>query len=281
MAYRNYRELTDEEIAELEQLYPVTPNRELSRRYGISVDALQDYVAYPRGWKKDRKATQIGSRGGRRLTEREVAWIVRHYQHTKNDDIMQKFGIGESTLHSVARKHGLKKTRQFTKKCQQNAANIGAEVCREWGVYEQNAEYARQQWVERKASGEPMSRWRCLQKGESNKTRLSKKRYAECIQKARTTRNETIRKEKMRINWGLPQKTKLKLVSGGRQRAIHRHLFRKKNYIVDRGDNWVYYDAETQRSAKMEANAHRWGLKVMAADEQRHTTDADSDGGTI
>ena len=51
---RNYRELTPDEIDELGRLYPVTPNRLLCRKYGISLDSLMDNVAAPRGWKKDR-----------------------------------------------------------------------------------------------------------------------------------------------------------------------------------------------------------------------------------
>ena len=53
---RNYRELSAAEVGEIARLYPVTTNREIARRYDISVDALQDYLAYPNGWKKDRKA---------------------------------------------------------------------------------------------------------------------------------------------------------------------------------------------------------------------------------
>ena len=263
MSYRNYRELSDEEIQKIGELYPVTPNRELARRFNVSVDAIQDYLAYPNGWKKNRKAVLIGSRKGRSLTEKEIGWIIRHYQNTKNEDILRKFGIGESTLHRVARKYGLKKTRQFMKKSQQAAANIGMAVCKEFGIYEQNAEYARQQWEERKASGEPLSRWKCFQPGESNKTRLSPKRYKECIEKSKVSRNETIRKERMRIRWGFEQKTKLKLVGGGSIRSSHRHLFRKAGYIVDRASNEVYFDEETVRHPIMEANAHKWGLKVL------------------
>ena len=39
---RNYRELTTCELGEIARLYPVTTNREIARRYDISVDALQE-----------------------------------------------------------------------------------------------------------------------------------------------------------------------------------------------------------------------------------------------
>ena len=76
---RNYRELSTAEVGEIARLYPVTPNRVIARQYDISVDALQDFLAYPNGWTKDRKAM---SRRVPKLTERQEAWIIKHYAHT-------------------------------------------------------------------------------------------------------------------------------------------------------------------------------------------------------
>ena len=262
---RNYRELSDEEVLELERLYPVTPNRELSRRFDISVDAIQDRFASPRGWKKNMKAVKIGNRGGRSLTEKEVAWIARHYQHTKNEDILRKFGIGECLLHRIARKYGLKKSRQFMKKVVDANNKSAIAVCREYGLYEKNAESARRQWAEYNAKGKPHNMG--FQKGQSNKDRFGEKRFSEIIAKATATRNETIRKERMRIRWGLPQKTNMKLVGGGRKRTIYKYLFKKRNYIVERGSTDIYYDDLTKRSPTMEANAHKYGLTVREVEK--------------
>ena len=266
--YRNHRTLTDEEIQELERLYPVTPNRLLARRYNISVDALQDYVAYPRGWKKDRKAVLIGNRGGRSLTEKEIKWIVKHYQHTKNNDIMQRFGIGESTLHRVARKHGLRKSRQQTNKTQRNATEAAHYVCRKYGIYEETSRRMKQKMAELSARGERIPG--SFKPGESNKDRLSPKKFRECVEKTRRKRNETIRKDRIRLHFGMPQVSKMHLTYDGynerhHKKAIHRNLFRKYNYIVDRGSDDIYYDEETERRPRMEANAHKYGLKVMQA----------------
>ena len=266
--YRNYRTLTDEEILELEKLYPVTPNRTLARQYGISVDALQDYVAYPRGWKKDRKAVLIGNREGRSLTEKQIAWIVKHYAHTKNEDIMEKFGIGESTLHRLARKYGLKKSRQQMKKTQRNATEAAYEVCKRYGIYEETARRMKEKMNEMIANGERIPG--SFVKGQSNRDRLGPKRFKQCIEKATETMREIRRKERVRLHFGLPQKTKLLISFNGytekqRKKSIHRHLFRKHNYIVDWGSDDIYYDEETDRRPMMEANAHKWGLKVLKA----------------
>lgn len=266
--YRNYRTLTEEELQEMERLYPVTPNRLLARQYGISVDSLQDYVAKPRGWKKDRKSVFIGNRGGHSLTEKEVAWIVKHYQHTKNEDIMQKFQIGESQLHRVARKYGLKKSRQQTNKNQRNASEAAQVVCKRYGIYEETARRMKEKMADMLSRGERIPG--SFAPGVTNLMRLGAKRYAKVVEKSRQTRNETIRKERIRLHWGLPQKSKMHLTFDGydehhRKKAIHRHLFRRHNYIVERGSDDIYYDEETERRPQMEANAPKYGLRVMQA----------------
>lgn len=266
MKLRNYRELTADELAEIERLYPVTTNREIARRYRISVDALQDYLAYPNGWKKDRKSVLVGNRGGKGLTEKQLAWLIKHFRNTKNEDIMQKLGIGESTLHRVARKYGLKKTKQFVRKAQQNATAHAYEACRKYGVYDATAERMRRKMLEITSRGERIPG--SFAPGVSNLQRLGEKRERERVEKAHASRNETIRKERMRARWDLPRLTKMHILPYGytdkrRQMAEHRYLFRRKNYIVERGSNDVYYDEDTQRNPIMEANAHKYGLRVL------------------
>lgn len=267
---RNYRELTDEELLELERLYPVTPNRTLAKQFDISVDGLQDYVAHPRGWKKDRKAVLIGNLGGKPLTEKQEAWILRHYRNTKNQDIMEKFGIGESTLHRFAREHGLKKSKHFMKKMQAAATAAAYEVCRDYGIYEESSRRQTQLMAEMRAKGERIPG--SFMPGQSNKDRLSPKRFKECLEKSRAKRSESIRKDRIRIHFGLPQKTKMHLTYDGssaihRNKSIHRSLFRKYGYIVEYGDNTVYYTSETVRHPKMEQNAPKYGLKVEPWEE--------------
>lgn len=262
--YRDYHTLTDDELSELERFYPCTTNRDLCRRYNISIDALHDRLAVPRGWKKDRKAVYIGNRGGKTATEEDVRWIVRHYKHTKNDDIMAKIGISNSQLHRIARKHGLKKSRQQMRKIYRETTQAAVRACIENGVYEQNAERARLQHEERRRAGIPNG----FRRGESNHDRMSDRKYNEVMERIHRTRNETIRKERMRIRWGLPQKTKMKLVSGGHLRACRRYAFRQRGYIVAKGSNDVYFNDNTNRNEYMESTAIRYGLHVHQQEEE-------------
>lgn len=269
--YRNYRELTEAELSELEKLYPVTPNRELVRRFGISLDALARILAKSRGWKKDRKAVLVGNRGGRTLTEKEIKWFIKHFKHTRNADIMAKFGIGESQLHRTARKYGLKKSPQFIRKMMTEVTMYAYDVCRKHGIYEETRERMRRKMRELYERGERIPG--SFRPGQSNKDRLSPERYRECKEKMTATMNEIRRKERMRIHWGLPQKTKLRLSYNGytpeaRKRSVHRHLFRKYNYIVEHGANTVYYDEFTERRLQMEKNASKYGLTVEPLEEE-------------
>lgn len=259
MKYRNYRELTLSEIEKLKELYPTTTNRELSKMFGISVDAIQDRFAYPGGWKKEN--FKQGNRGGCSLTEKQIAWIVKHYKHTPNYDIMDKFGIGESTLHRIARKHNLVKSKQYMKRtANENNANAMS-TCRRYKVYEQNAEYARRQWKQWKEEGISHG----FKKGESIESRYGKKRAKAIYEKVRVSRNETIRKERIRINWGFEQKTGLKLTGAGRKAALSRYLLKKANYIVERGCTHIYYDDLTERNITLENRARINGLKIEEA----------------
>lgn len=262
---RNYRELSQQEIDEIAALYPVTTNREICHRYHISVDTLQNYMARPLGWQKDSKAVLIGKRGGNPLTHKQIDWIVKHYSHTKNDDIMTKLCIGESTLHRVARRYGLRKSRQQMKKTQRNATEHSRQVCRRYGIYEETGKRMRKKMKEMAERGERIPG--SFMPGQSNKDRLGLKRFRKAVEKFTATMREIRHKERVRLHFGLPQKTRLRISFNGytekqRKKAVHRHLFRKHGYIVEYGDDIIYYDDNTQRRPRMEANAHLYGLSV-------------------
>ena len=262
MEYRNYRELTGEELAELEAAYPTTLNRVLCRKYRISLEGLVDGIATPSGWVKQ-KVKPYWSSKKIELTEKQIKWFINHYKHTKNADIMAKLHIGESTLHRYARRYGLKKSTQFMHKSARQNMREAHNVCSRYGIYEETAERMRKQMQEMLARGERIPG--SFAKGESNKTRMTPKRYQKMLERTRNSMREVRRMERMRINWGLPQRTKLKFGHNHRK-ASHRHLFKKFNYIVDRGADVIYYDELTERRPLMEQRAHLYGLTVMAAE---------------
>lgn len=261
---RNYRDMSEAEIRELERLYPVTVNRELSQMFNVSVDTIINHFARPRGWQKDMNAVRIGNRGGKSVEGADLQWFIDHFKNTKNEDIMSRLGIGESQLHRLARKYGLKKTPQFIKKTRQRAMELAQQVCRDYGIYEETAVRMRRTMLEYKAKGLPLPGG--FKAGVSNRDRMGPERYKEMIAKARDSRNESIRKDRARIAFGLPQKLKIKLSlcdeKTMKRRTYLRYALRKRNYIVERGGMTIWYDEETDRYLKLEERAMAAGLKI-------------------
>ena len=50
------------------------------------------------------------------LTPEQERWLVAHFRHTRNEEIGERLGISQSSLHRFARELGLTKTRQFMRK---------------------------------------------------------------------------------------------------------------------------------------------------------------------
>lgn len=267
---KNYRNLSPSELDELISLYPTTTNRELSRRFDISVDAIQKKIAVTHGLKKNRKALLLGNRAGHSLSEEDIDWIIKHYKHTKNAEIMARFNIGESMLHRYARKYGLKKSNVFMKKAQRENAEKGYEVCLDNGVYEQNAAHLRKQWEEwKKLPRNQRPGYRAGVKPQ-HQPGVSTRRYNKRIKEGYEKRRQTVRRERARLLYGLEQKTSLKLTKVmTRKMSAHKHAMIKQcNYFPDEEHpTWLLYDNETTRSARREAHAVKLGLKVYPSED--------------
>lgn len=273
---RNYRDLSPSEMDELVSLYPTTTNRELSRRFGISVDAIQRNIAAVYGLKKDRKAIFVGSRGGHSLSEEDTAWIIKHFKHTKNAEILDRFNIGESTLHRCAREYGLKKSNAFIKKTRLENAEKGYKVCIDHGVYEKSAEHLRKQWESWKKT--PRDQWPGRKPGVKPQyqpgvnARVFYRRTKEGFEK----RRQTVRRERVRILCGLEQETSLKLTKTiSRKMSTHKHAMIKYcNYFSDKEHTlWIFYDNDTKRSSRREAHAIELGLKVFPSEDYDGTNE--------
>lgn len=97
---------------------------------------------------------------------------------------------------------------------------------------------------------------------------IETKRAAAAIAHIATLR--TIAKERMRINWGLEQKTKMKLVRNPHKQASYRYLLKKYGYIVDKGSKDLYYPGEEMRNKKMEKYAETTHKMRFYSIEEKH-----------
>ena len=174
------------------------------------------------------------------LTEKQEAWLLKHFCHTKNAEIMSKLGLSEGWLHRYARAHGLKKTAQFMNKTQAEVTRKAKESHLRNGTYPP------------KGYRIPRSEEFQFKPGEKSVQRLGKRRERVRIEKSAKTRAHTFQIEKATAHWGLPQLTKLNVTAQPVAKNQQRYHLRKLGYIIARGSSIAYYDENTRRSPSIE-----------------------------
>lgn len=199
---------------------------------------------------------------GKQLSESEMAWLIKHYKHTKNDAIMARLGISHSSLHRIAHELGLTKSRQFMQKTQAEAAQAAFDSHKRNGTFPP------------KGYRIPNRETNCFKKGQSNRDRLSPKKYRECQEKRRASWRKTYDSDKRRtLAWGFEQRTKFRFVRQSPSKIAYRFGLRKLGYIEDAVDhNLFYYTSENLRRPKKEANAHKYGIRFLPYASQVKTS---------
>lgn len=180
------------------------------------------------------------------LTDKQTAWLVKHFKHTKNAEIAERLGISESSLHRMARSLGLKKTRQFQAKCQEAAAKAADLSHRINGTYP------------KKGYRIPRSEEFQFKSGVSNIERLGARKEAARLAKVHESLSKTRRLERGRALFGLPQQTKLRVVRHPQQLIKDRHYLKKCGYILDERNKVAYWTPETRRAKRLEAMPKRF-----------------------
>lgn len=187
------------------------------------------------------------------------------FPKNSNRRMMAWFGISFSTLQRFKCECGLEKDMKAIRK--QQAKDI-KKICERNGYYasirgkapsEACMEAARQL---RAAGFHPMKQLK------ANNPR----KYKQLMRKKSEQRKELWRKERLRAFYGLDRQTNLRIPSSplSHSASSHKHAMIKCcNYFADPlGDpHIICYDSDTQRSARREATAAKYGLKVVEADE--------------
>ena len=174
------------------------------------------------------------------LSDKQEAWMVAHFKHTKNSEIAERFGISVRTVNRIAAHLGLTKTPQFMRKCLLETAAAANRSHRINGTYPP------------KGYKIPNSEKTRFKPGEKPIDRLGPKREAERLAKSAVSRRELFRLERARALYGLPRQTKLSVVKRPHKQALMRYYLRKKGYIIERGSTVAYYNSETIRSRELE-----------------------------
>ena len=200
-----------------------------------------------------------------KLNNAIINGIIRDYPDTKNNEICTRYNISRGTLYRVAKKNGLRKTDEFMRWAnQENARRTHnfSKVCDSLAKMKEM----------KKAAGTPVG----FKPGITNLMRLGYDREMERRNKVKATKANTIQSEKRRLMWGLPQKTKLKLViSDKKERKCCykiRERLRLSNYHFGIGSKTIYYDDSTVRSLRKENFAIKHGFKFFDSSNPSNPT---------
>ena len=183
------------------------------------------------------------------LTQEQREWFVANFDHTKNQELADHLGTSLSSVIRMARELGLWKTKEFMAAMQRNATEHGARAIRLMGG---NAGAVNLLKYGKATRFKP---------GTSQKDRMSAEAFAEMQRRKGETRKEIYRKERIRVNWGLEQKTNLRVVQCPPEKISLRCNLRKRGYEIARASNEATVTNETRRSMKMEARAEKMGIK--------------------
>lgn len=183
------------------------------------------------------------------LTQDQREWFVANFGTMKNQELADRLVTSPSSVIRMARELGLWKTKEFVAAMQRNASEHGARATRLMGG---NAGA-----VNLLKHGKGYR----FKPGTSQKDRMSAEAFAEMHRRIGESRKAIFRKERVRVNWGFEQKTKLRVVRCPRAKIDIRHGLRKRGYEIARASNEAMVTDETRRSIRMEARAEKMGIK--------------------
>lgn len=186
-----------------------------------------------------------------KFTVEQEMWLEMHFPDTSNADCAKFCGCSPRTIVRQARRMGLAKSCEFMLASRRRGQEMAALMNR--GEGNKGKENLLKHGVKYR-----------FQKGINCLQRLGAERERERSRKAHETRNKTIKSERIRINWGFGQKTKLRLVRQPKQWVSYRNTMKRRGYIVERGSREIYYNEDTNRSSIVEQNAQAAGLIIKA-----------------
>lgn len=189
------------------------------------------------------------------LNEGWQDYLRAHYADTKNAELLVAVGLPKNsyrTLRRLASELGLRKSEAFMTACQRHAAKCAGDALRGVG----NA--GKRNLL--------LSVPHRFKPGVTNMERLGAEGERRRAEKSAASRRETVRKERIRIKWGLEQRTRMVLVRQSRQVTTLRNGLKRRGYVVPkRGSKIIYYNNNTRRSALMEIHALELGLTILAS----------------
>ena len=155
-------------------------------------------------------------------TEAQKQWFIDNYPDRFNHDIAAELGVSTRTVMRWAFIFGLKKSDEFMLRFRLN--NL--------------LHYA----------GNP----------RTAVSRLTPEQEAERRAKISASIRRTLKKERARVTFGLPQKTKINVCPMCQAKKNFRWQMRRYGYTIDEDKRIMYYDENTHRSKRLERKNQHW-----------------------
>lgn len=207
------------------------------------------------------------------LDEEQEKWLRRYYPMTENGRLAVAMGIGRNRVIAFAKEYGLSKSekgrmvikkRQVEKMRATNIRNGYYDSKRGHPCSKATMDGLRRRWMEEKAG--------IRENAKLKMKREKPERYRQWLEKSSAIRKELIRKEKLRIKYGLERKTRLKavvLMPYRRSQIARRYSALRRGYILTEDcsegnpDRYViYFDEETERNEVFERNCIDDGFQI-------------------
>ena len=167
------------------------------------------------------------------FSEEQIAWLKENFADTPNDDLCAFLQCGGTTLRMLKNRYGLAKSAAYLAERDEKARK-GREIYYRTHKPKDNSAHLRPY---------------CFKKGNDPRTL---KGFWDGVERAKATRRESIREEKARIAFGLPQRTGLILKKQPRAKVHQRHYLKKCGYILDEANHVAYWTSATKRAFKIE-----------------------------
>ena len=206
------------------------------------------------------------------INKEQREWLCQWFPTIENKRLAKAMGISLYKLHCFARELHLTKSEEGWRAIKRRQTKAMAKTNERNGCYDRKRGHAPS---EATLEGN-RRRWEEYRQGlrespQATAERKHPKRWQASLKKRSENRREMISKEKRRIIYGLERKTNLKVVvmkPYTRSQLHHRCNALKRGYLLDMdcsegqpGRYVIYYDDDTQRSARFEANCIADGFR--------------------
>lgn len=211
------------------------------------------------------------------LTDGQKYWLCRWFPVIENTRLMKASGMTHGTLHRFARQLGLKKSEKGLHGIMKRQAKLCRKINEASGYYDS-------------LRGKPPSEasragtarmWQEIREGKREHpfrimAKKNPRKYRQYMARKSESRKELIRKELLRVKYGLPRQTRLSMVVNCKyttSQKSHRYNAANRGYILaaDRseagGERYnIYYNDDTERSEQFENNLRKDGFRVLQWD---------------